>query len=110
MVPLTLTSYRKVAAAAENGESLANISAEEDIWEPDLSVVAHLPTRQQRYVLDDSVPSVFLAVALREDLHPDLPEVDEHATEVQHRGEQGAVQAGEVAKANQEVTLQESQP
>lgn len=103
-----LTSCRKVAAAAENGESLANLSDEDNIWEPDLGIVAHLPARQQRYVLDDSVPSVFHAVALG-GLHPNLPEVDEHAAETQYRGDQEVIQDGEIAKANHEVTSQQSQ-
>ncbi|KAL2672802.1 hypothetical protein Neosp_013518 [[Neocosmospora] mangrovei] len=99
-----LTWNGKVAAA-ENGENLANLSNEEDIWEPDLSSAAHLPARQQRYVLDDSVPSVFHALALG-DLHPTLLEVDEHVAEAQRKGDQEMIQTGDVTKANQEVASQ----
>ena len=105
VVFLMLTSCRKVAAAADDDESLPHLSDEEDTREPDFSSVAHLPARQQRYILDDSVPSVFHAVAL-EDLQPNLPEVDEHVTEAQREEGQEAIQAGEVTKANQEVVSQ----
>jgi hypothetical protein len=82
MVSLTLTNSRKLAAAVKSSTGLASLSDEEDFWEPDLSVVAHLPARQQPYVLDDSVPAVFHASAI-EILPPDL---DEEVAEAQRKG------------------------
>ncbi|RSM02172.1 hypothetical protein CDV31_011016 [Fusarium ambrosium] len=89
----TLTCNGTLAAAAANDSTGL---------EPDLSVVAHLPARQQQYVIDDSVPTVFHTVAL-EDLQSDLSEVDELEAETQHRVDQEAIRTGEAAKANQEV-------
>jgi hypothetical protein len=106
MMSLTLTSSRKIAAAAKNGASLASFSDEEDIWEPDLSAVTHLPTHQQPYVLDCSAPAVFHTAAF-EIVPPDLPEVDEDVAERQRKGNQEVIQVGEVV--NQEVTFQQSQ-
>lgn len=104
MVSLTLTNSRKLAAAAKSSTGLAGLSDEEDIWEPNLSVVAHLPARQQPYVLDNSVPAVFQTTAFK--ILP--PGLDEDVAETQRKGDQEGIQAGEVAKVNQEVTSQQS--
>ncbi|KAH7253011.1 hypothetical protein B0J15DRAFT_466854 [Fusarium solani] len=85
-----LKNQQTMHVPAKSSTDLASLSNEDDIWEPDLSAVAHLPARQQPYVHDDSVPAIFHASAI-EILSLGL---DEEVAEAQRKGGQEAIQAG----------------